>query len=335
MNANTKSILPELITGLFVIAVVALLAFFTIVISGVDWLHGTKSTTRRVQFSDIAALKVQDPVYVRGLKVGSVQSLALGDGCVWVTLSLKGDLDLRADCSATIAKTSMLGGNCVELLQGVSPDPLPADATLKGEVPLDVMRELGELVSQLKHAVEGDTLKLTLNNIHKISNDFADISGRLQRGEGFLGKLLSPQDTTYADLQATVSNLKTLSEDLRDGKGLLGKLMREDDTSYADLCASLSNIKSITAKLNSPSSGLGRLLSEESPLIADLEATASNLKVVTAKLERGEGTFGKLLTDDAVARELEAALKDVRQLIDNLRDTAPITSFSSLFLNGL
>jgi phospholipid/cholesterol/gamma-HCH transport system substrate-binding protein len=77
------------------------------------------------------------------------------------------------------------------------------------------------------------------------------------------------------------------------------------------------------------------LLSQESPLIADLEATAANLRLITERLEKGDGTLGKLVNDDAVAVELEAAIKDVRQIIDNMRDTAPITTFSSLFFGGL
>jgi phospholipid/cholesterol/gamma-HCH transport system substrate-binding protein len=91
----------------------------------------------------------------------------------------------------------------------------------------------------------------------------------------------------------------------------------------------------VTEKLNNPATGFGRLLSQESPLITDLEATAANLRLITERLEKGDGTLGKLVNDDAVAVEIEAAIKDVRQIIDNMRDTAPITTFSSLFFGGL
>ena len=69
--------------------------------------------------------------------------------------------------------------------------------------------------------------------------------------------------------------------------------------------------------------------------MADLEAAASNIRGLTAKLERGEGTLGKLVNEDTVAVEIEAAIKDVRQIIDNMRDTAPITTFTSIFFGGM
>ena len=111
--------------------------------------------------------------------------------------------------------------------------------------------------------------------------------------------------------------------------------MREEDESYNDLKASLANIRQVTEKLNDPKSGFGRLLSQDSTLVGDLEVAAANIRSITEKLENGDGTLGKLVNDDSVATELEAAIKDVRQIIDNMRDTAPITTFTSLFFGGL
>ena len=336
MANKSQSILPEVITGLFVVAVVALLAFFTIIISGVDWLHGKHTVLRQARFEQVGSLRVQDPVHVRGMKVGSVQSLSLGEDCVWVNFRINADVPLRADASVTVGQTSLLGGSCLVLEPGsASAEPLPESAPIGGKPPVDIMDNLGELVAELREAVDPEDLRTSLANIRTISADLADLSGRARRGEGLIGRLFDPKDTTYDDVQATVANFRTLSGDLREGKGLLGKLLREEDTAYADLQASLANIREITAKLNNPQSGFGRLLSSDSPLIGDLEATAANLKAITTKLESGEGTLGRLVNDQAIADEVEAALRDVRQIIDNMRDTAPITTFSSLFFSGM
>ncbi|MGN0885472.1 MAG: MlaD family protein [Candidatus Spyradenecus sp.] len=370
MANKSQSILPEVITGLFVVAVVALLAFFTIIISGVDWLHGKHTVLRQARFEQVGSLRVQDPVHVRGMKVGSVQSLSLGEGCVWVNFRMNADVPLRADASVTVGQTSLLGGSCLVLEPGRASEGLPEGSPLPGKSPVNVMDNLGELVAELREAVDPEDLRTSLANIRIISADLADLSGRARRGEGLVGRLFDPKDTTYDDIQATIANIRTVSGDLRegkgllgkllreedttyadlqstlanlrevsdglrDGKGLLGKLLREDDTAYADLQASLANIREITAKLNNPQSGFGRLLTADSPLIGDLEATAANLKAITAKLESGEGTLGRLVNDQAIADEVEAAIRDVRQIIDNMRDTAPITTFSSLFFSGM
>lgn len=369
MATKKQSVLPEIITGIFVVAIVALLVFFTVVISGMDLVYGRKTVARQVKFEHVGALKEQDPVLVRGMKVGSVQKLRLGPKCVIATIRINEDVPLSVNAAVSVGQTSVLGGSCLEIVPGEG-DPLPNDALLVGAAPHNVMAELGELVTELRSAVEPEDVRQLLANLRDASADIKVLTNRIEAGEGFIGKLLAPEDTlytdvqtiaanlrdvsadlkdgrgllgkllreedtTYADLQATLASLREVSEGLKNGQGLLGKLLREDDTAYADLRDALANIKSVTAKLNDPNSGFGRLLSTESPLIADLEAMAANLKNVTAKLESGEGTIGRLVNDDAVATEIEAAIKDVRQIIDNMRDTAPITTFSSLFFGGL
>jgi phospholipid/cholesterol/gamma-HCH transport system substrate-binding protein len=362
--------IKEIMTGIFLSVIVALLIFFTIIISGVDLLHGRHTRVCEVRFVDVGALKVQDPVYVRGLKVGSVQALKLVPGAVMVRLTLDADVVLREDYSMTIGKTSMLGGTCLQINEGVSENVLPETVALNGVAPTDMMADLGELVNELRSAINAEELRATISNIQKASADFAVLTERIRKGEGtmgkllsedsklyddlmasldnlkavtsdlrsgkgLLGKLISEEDTTYEDLRATIANLNTVTGNLSECKGFLGKLMSEEDESYDDLKASLANIRLVTEKLNNPATGFGRLLSQESPLIADLEATAANLRLITERLEKGDGTLGKLVNDDAVAVELEAAIKDVRQIIDNMRDTAPITTFSSLFFGGL
>ncbi len=369
MANKSQRNLSELFTGLFVVAVVGLLAFFTIVISGVDLLHRKDSVGYQVLFEHIGSLKEQDPVVVRGMRVGSVQQLTLLEDAVLVSIRIDAKVKLREDYTVTVVPTSMLGGNCLEIIEGNAATPLADVQVLKGTPPKDVMRDLGTLVANLNTAIQPEDVRATLTHLRQATADIATITQRLQagegtlgkllmedapyeemkamlanlnsvsdglaKGEGLLGKLLRKDDTTYEDLQATIANLRTVSQNLSEGKGLLGKLMQEDNQAYADLQAALANIRSVTAKLDNPKSGLGRLLSEETTLVTDLETTAANLKTVTAKLERGEGTIGHLMKDDALAKELEGALKDVRQIIDNMRDTAPITTFTSLFFGGL
>ena len=231
--------------------------------------------------------------------------------------------------------TSLLGGSALDVVQGVSPTPLAPDAVLPGAPHIDVMRELGALVTELREAVDPGDLRELLANLRQSSGDLTVITGRLAKGEGLLGKLLDPQDTTYADLRAIAANLRQTTDRLNQGQGLLGRLLQEDDSTYADLKATVANLRAATAALNDPKTPLGRLLAPGSTLIADLETTAANLKAITAKLQTDQGTLGRLINDPALANEAEGAVKDVRQIIDNMRDTAPITTFTSLFFSGL
>ena len=68
----------------------------------------------------------------------------------------------------------------------------------------------------------------------------------------------------------------------------------------------------------------------------------SNLNEVALRLKNGEGTLGKLVNDpalydnvDALSRDVQALTKDARQVLDNYRDTTPISTFGSLIMGGL
>ena len=60
-----------------------------------------------------------------------------------------------------------------------------------------------------------------------------------------------------------------------------------------------------------------------------------NLKGVSARLEKGQGTLGKLVADQELYNELNGLIKDVRQIVDNYRDTTPVSTFGSLIMGGL
>ena len=53
------------------------------------------------------------------------------------------------------------------------------------------------------------------------------------------------------------------------------------------------------------------------------------------KLAKGEGTLGRLVNEDELYREVQGLAKDVRQTLDNFRDTTPISTFGSLIMGGL
>jgi phospholipid/cholesterol/gamma-HCH transport system substrate-binding protein len=78
-----------------------------------------------------------------------------------------------------------------------------------------------------------------------------------------------------------------------------------------------------------------KLAGEASALIERLSSASSDLAAVAARLEKGEGTLGKLSADSKLYDEVTALVKDIRQVVDNYRDTTPISSFGSLIGGAL
>ncbi|MBN2560002.1 MAG: hypothetical protein JXQ75_03630, partial [Phycisphaerae bacterium] len=55
---------------------------------------------------------------------------------------------------------------------------------------------------------------------------------------------------------------------------------------------------------------------------------------VATKLNSGEGTLGKLAQDDELYEEAKRLLHELRATVDDFRETAPITTFTSIFFGA-
>ncbi len=351
MSQVNRSYTQEVVVGLFMATVFAVLIFFTVIISGMDLLHGRNRIKRTVRFDNVGSLRVQDSVIVRGVPVGSVQDLTLDDGCIKATILIDEKVSIYKNYSIKVVSASVLGGSRLDIDAGSSEsgEPLPTTALLTGESPVDMMEQVGALVSDLRQAVNPEDVRTIITNLRTTSSAISSLTTRLEAGQGTIGKLLSPDETLYGDLKETMANLKALSVKLSGeqsmvtdleasakslriilnrveaGQGTIGKLLSADDSLYGDLKETMGNLNKITTKFSG----------DDASLLKDLESSAKSLRIVLQRLEAGEGTLGKLSKDDQIAVEIEGAVKDVRQIIDNMRDTAPITTFTSIFFGGM
>ena len=376
MSKKRSDVFSETIVGIFMAAVLALLVYFTIVISGVDILIGRTKVPIRVEFSDVGGLKDRDSVMYRGMKVGVIDHIDLSKTNVTMVVRVADDVVLRETYRISVASLSLLGGNYLLLEEGTG-KPLPLETTVfRGEPPRDWMRDLGRIASSVGDLTSDGGIKSIVTNIEAVAvklnavatriekgegtvgkllssdetvyNDLKEtvasakaVAGRLERGEGTVGKLLSSDETVYNDVKDTVASAKAVAGRLERGEGTVGKLLSSDEAIYQDLKASLGNIREVTARLKEGKGLLGKLTEDEklasdaSAMIEKLAAASTDLATVASRLEKGEGTLGKLSADSKLYDEVTALLKDVRQIIDNYRDTTPISTFGSLIGGAL
>ena len=88
MSSNRKDSFSEAIVGVFMLAVLALLVYFTVIVSGVDVFGNRKMVSVDVAFEDVGGLKEHDHVMYRGTKVGSVERIILGEKVLTVRLEI-------------------------------------------------------------------------------------------------------------------------------------------------------------------------------------------------------------------------------------------------------
>ena len=336
----------QLVVGFFMVTLMALLAYFTIVVSGVDLMTGRSRIRVTVLFDQVGGLKDHDSVMYRGTKVGSVEHVAVTPSNLVVTAVVDGGVVLRKGCSATVCNLSMLGGNYLLLEEGEGEVVPLVDAVVQGETPTDWMRDVAKIAKNLNEITSGPELRSMITNFQAVSmkarviadrvaafsermdkfaqraDDISDkvyaVVDRVERGEGTVGKLLSNDDTVYRDMKDAVASAKTtfanaseISDRLRRGKAL------------DDLEAGIAAFRKSAEGFD-----VGDTMAKANSLLDSLNAVAADLR-------DGKGTLGRLVADPGLYEEVNGLVRDVRQVIDNYRDTTPISTFSSLATGAL
>lgn len=135
------------------------------------------------------------------------------------------------------------------------------------------------------------------------------------------------------ELGIAVEGIKGMTEDVASGEGTLGKLLY-DDTVYNDLQETMSNLREVSTRLANGDGTLGKLLSEDDMLYEDLKASAASMRSITEKIDAGGGTLGRLVEDDQIYVEAQKLLEELRAAIDDMRETSPVTTFSTIFFGA-
>ena len=153
--------------------------------------------------------------------------------------------------------------------------------------------------------------------------NLAVVTTNIREGKGTVGKLLSDDGTVYDDLRRTLSSAADVAERLKNGEGLAGRLLAEDDPISGEFEEAVKSFRRACDSFDMKST------------VASAEKLLDNLNIVAERLKNGEGTMGRLFADEGLYNEVDGLAKDVRQVLDNFRDTTPISTFGSLIMGGL
>jgi phospholipid/cholesterol/gamma-HCH transport system substrate-binding protein len=283
--------------GLFVL--LTLVAIFVVInfLKGQDLFN--KNTKYYTTLQNVEGLTATGPVYIRGLKVGSVESIKYNntqDNFI-VKLSIKSDYVIPNNSVAEIYSADILGGKSVRIDLGNSNLHAKAGDTIKGGTSPDMITMLTKEIGPLKEQASAlmSNMNTTLNTINalldsnartNLQQSFAHLNKTLQNAQN-LSKSLNDMSP---DLKEMIANLNTLSQGLSQGSG--------------DIKNSLKNINDITTQISE----------------ADLKSTIQNLQSLLVKIQDPNGSLGKLLYTDSLHNSLDSLLKDVNNLVKKITE---------------
>ena len=350
-----NKMVTETKVGIFVTLGFIVLAVMTVTVGK---FHLVKEAGYRVYvlFDSAAGVVQNSPVRIAGVHVGKVERISLERGQAKVALRIPPDVQIYEDAKAYLRSEGLLGERYVEIFPGSEEKPKLSEEGFiqQGAPPASIELVLSRLsgigddfkgvlkpLGQLLKGIDPEKVGQLVSNFETFSRDlphlaadaretlgnFRDISAKVQRGEGTLGKLIN-DDEAYQDVRKTLVALRDVAEKVQRGEGTLGKLIN-DDEAYQDVRRTLVALRDVTEKVQRGEGTLGKLINDDEAY-QDARATLANLRHLSEKLERGEGVLGRLITDDELGQEVEKTIKKVQEAAEGVREQSPITALGIL-----
>jgi len=275
-------ITAEIKVGLFVLISFLLLIYMTATVG--KWSFGKdKGYQVLVKLDSAAGLLKDTPVKVLGVTKGRVKSLALDGNKAVVTMLLPRDFPLPEDSLVYVRSEGLLGERYIELKPGTPGRLAVKDGgeLLQGAPPADIdqlftelsdvaagIKNLTQMITQPAESGAGEAkqrgaLQSIISNLEETSRSLNNVSQRLERGEGTLGKLLT-DEAVYNQLEKTLADIGSAVQKISASEGTLAKLMQDDEI--------YNQLREVIARINR----------------------------IIKKTEKGEGIAGKLFLDNRI-----------------------------------
>lgn len=317
----------DFIVGATVLAVTAIL------VAAVLWLKqadiGGRTSELVVRTRDVGGVALGNPVVIRGVRAGQVQSIALGErGWVVLTLAINRDISLPSDPVVLLVASSLFGEwqATVTEFAGVPPDrelrTALAEARTKGDTLAGAMLpDIAQLTS-VAGRISGDVAKVAdrvqvafddkaARELRESIRNFAQLSSDLARTVNAQSKNLDRMST---DVQA---GLKTINEaaanlnqfssrvDSATSRGELQTIVTNSQHAARELVATTSRLREIAEGLNRSESRLS--------------TAVSRADSVFAKVNSGQGSLGLLVNDARLYRNTDSLVSELRALVVDLK----------------
>ena len=248
-------------------------------------------------YDNVEGLAPSAAVTINGHKIGKVQSIEFngdGSGLLKVTMLIGDNFDFSVNSVAELYEAGLIGGKAIAII------PAFDGATLvqSGDVLTSTVKPgLTDLVNQrltpLQEKIEKMMLSadLLLNNLNEVFD--------IQTKDNI--KL------SIAELSTTISSFKATSESLNG-------LVSDNKSSIGE---TILNFNKISQDLTSVSKSLSE--SDLDSIMLNLKSTLSSFDNLLATIENGEGSIGKLMKDDGAYNNLNAATKQLEQLLEDMK----------------
>ncbi|HUG42565.1 MAG TPA: MlaD family protein [Longimicrobiales bacterium] len=312
----------EVKVGLVVMAGIALIMVGTIWMQG--WRIGSEERELVAWFREVGQLQSGNPVKLRGVPIGRVESIALDDRSTGVILrmSVASDVILPEDPVVILSPESLFGDWQAEIIPrnrfpfynyAVAPDPqmLPGYSLPDVSRLTAVADRIAENLAVITDRIDIAFTDETAVNIRQAIENIQEVTSRLTG-------LVEAQGRTVEGLAA---GLETTTTTLNEAASSAGRTFAQVESAIAEgqVTDIVRNVALATAQLDTLTRALALVSRDLGGAATSADSAFTSLAQVLASLEAGEGTLGLLLQDTALYRDLVATNALIQDLLEDFQ----------------
>ena len=261
-------------------------------------LFSSGSRVFQVEYAKIGGLSKSSPVTINGLKVGKVDKIEFDTseekkGSLIVTFTVENTFEFSRKSIVKIYSPNPLSGSSLAIVPNYEGKIAVSGDLLFGEMEESLFTSIGERLNPLQQKIERvivrtDTL---FSSINKVLNE-----------------------NTINEINSSISNLSGAITDIRTTIQAVNAMVTDNQE---NLASTIKNTKKITENFSKVSDSISTI--DFGKMVAKAEEAVGNFNEMSRRINNGEGTVGKLLNDERMYDNLEAATKELEELLRDIK----------------
>jgi phospholipid/cholesterol/gamma-HCH transport system substrate-binding protein len=285
-----------------IVALLSLIVLIAGITIGKGLIVGVSQNTLSFTFPSSGGIEIGAPIFINGVKRGSVISTENINGGVAIAGSIDEISDLHPDAQAKISMLEITGGKKIDITPGIASGNLDISKPIAGTISADAT-ELISLVGDL-----GADASVTVKRLDSV---LAQANSLLS--DGIVVKQLRNTIKNADELMITLNAL------MGDNKENMRNLIKDLGALAKDAKSAVNNnepkLRSILTKLDSLAGSGQRLMAKTDTALAGVTDLTVETKDMMKDIKTNGSFINKLLYDKTTSKSIDTTLQRVNDLL--------------------
>ena len=285
-----------------IVALLSLIVLIAGITIGKGLSVGVSQNTLSFTFPSSGGIEIGAPIFINGVKRGSVISTENINGGVAIAGSIDDISDLHTDAQAKISMLEITGGKKIDITPGISSGNLDISKPIAGTISADAT-ELISLVGDL--GADASVIVKRLDSVLAQANSLLS--------DGIVVKQLRNTIKNADELMITLNAL------MGDNKENMRNLIKDLGALAKDAKSAVNNnepkLRSILIKLDSLAGSGQRLMAKTDTALAGVTDLTVETKDMMKDIKTNGSFINKLLYDKTTSKSIDTTLQRVNDLL--------------------